>query len=137
MRLNAGSAVLRHFDSTVSAVCHSMLIERCSHNPLIDSSTADDAARFVLAQWSRMPDPFRTPFVVVSLALSVSSVLRHGRGFNRLSHAVRWKQLERWRAANIGVCRDFVRFVESFVILYWHSHSFPVDRSRVQGSCTR
>ena len=111
------------FSAIVSALCYSVLRERCRPT---ERETAWDfphnrAVRFVLDQHGRMPGYLCLPFLLVTLAFGGSSVLRYGRPFHRLPHAMRWRQIEAWRNAPIGVCRDLIKFYESFVIFYWHS----------------
>ena len=109
------------FRSTVSALCYSILYERCKPLTTDSEFPHNRAALFVLAQQGRMPEYLRLPFAAVTLAFGASSVLRHGKFFHSLPHASRWRQIEAWRSASLGPCRDLIRFYESFVIFHWHS----------------
>lgn len=114
------------FHATVSALCYSILEERCPGLEAESEFPHNQAVRFVLQQHAGMPDFLRVPFAGVTLGFGLSSLLRHGRPFHQLPHRERWTQIEAWRSAPISVCRDLIRFYESFVIF----HSYTV-RSRM------
>lgn len=106
------------FHATVSALCYSILEERCSGLASELEFPHNQAVRFVLQQHAGMPDFLKVPFAGVTLGFGLSSLLRHGRAFHQLPHHERWKQVEAWRNAPVSVCRDLIRFYESFVIFY-------------------
>lgn len=109
------------FEATVSALCYTIYRERCYALGSELEFPQNAAVRFVLGQHSRMPDFLRLPFTCVTLAFGLSSVVRHGRMFHGLRHEERLKQVEAWRNAPVGVCRDLVRFYESFVVFFAYS----------------
>lgn len=112
---------MNRFEATVSALCYSILRERCPEAARGPEFPHNRTVRFVLDQHARMPDYLRLPFAAVTLAFDASAVLRHGRPFHRLPHAQRWRQIVAWRESALGPRRDLVRFYESFVIFHWHS----------------
>lgn len=136
LRAPQGDAVNR-FEATVSALGYSILRERCPDAERACDFPHNRTVRFVLDQHGRMPDYLRLPFAAVTLAFGCSSVLRHGKPFHRLPHAARWRQVEAWRSAPLGPCRDLIRFYESFVIFYWYSfqyagHPVPAPNAATQ-----
>ncbi len=118
---NGSNPLRTWFRSTVSALCYSVLYERCGDHGSDGDFPHNRTVAFVLDQHGRMPEYLRLPFAAVTLAFDASSVLRHGRCFHRLPHTARWKQIEAWRSAALAPCRDLIRFYESFVIFHWHS----------------
>lgn len=113
--------ISRRFERTITAVCHAIMDEHHPQDVRGASLAVDDVGRFVLSQHAGMPDALRAPFVALTIGLGASTVLRHGRSFHRLSHAARRQQIGKWRDSPIGPCRDFVRFIEGFTVLYWYS----------------
>jgi hypothetical protein len=109
------------FQVTVSALCYSILRERCPAPESELDFPNNRAVRFVLDQHGRMAEFLRLPLACVTIVFGGSSILRHGKPFHRLSHEARWRQFEAWRNARLAVCRDLIRFYESFVIYYWYS----------------
>lgn len=112
----------RSFEATVSALGYSIIESRCA--PAHDGAFPhNDAVRFVLAQWARMPDWQRLPFACLTLAFDLCGLLRSGARFHRQTPAARAQQMERWRHSRISLCRDFIRFYDSLVILWWYSQN--------------
>jgi hypothetical protein len=112
------------FEATVSALCYSIFEERCSEVTSELGFPHNQGVRFVLQQHAGMPDFLKLPFAGVTLLFGLSSIARYGRPFHQLPHHLRWKHVEAWRKAPVSVCRDLVRFYESFVIFYaYTAHS--------------
>ena len=109
------------FSTTVSALCYSIVRERCHATDPPHDFPHNRAVRFVIEQHGRMPEYLRLPFALVTVAFGWSSVVRYGRPFHRLRHSQRWRQVEAWRDSRFGPCRDLIKFYESFVIFFWHS----------------
>ena len=112
---------MNEFQATVSALCYSILRERCPESGTETSFPHNQTVQFVLQQHGRMAEFLRIPLACVTLAFGWSSVLRHGKRFRHLEHPDRWRHIEAWRHAPIAVCRDLIRFYESFVIFHDHS----------------
>lgn len=113
--------VVSIFQATVSALCYSIYEERCRELASEREFPQNAVVRFVLGQHAGMPDFLQVPFACVTLLFGLSSVVRHGRMFHQLPHTVRWRQVEGWRTARISVCRDLIRFYESFVVFHAYS----------------
>ncbi len=120
------------FQATVSALCYSILRERCPAAETERSFPHNMTVRFVLDQHGRMVEFLRLPLACVTVAFGWSSILRYGKTFRRLEHHDRWKHVEAWRNAPLAVCRDLVRFYESFVIFYNHSPRAGLADARTQ-----
>jgi hypothetical protein len=112
---------VNRFEAAVSALCYTILRERCPDAADGPDFPHNRTVRFVLDQHGRMPDYLRMPFALVTLAFDASSVVRHGRRFRWLPHDQRWRQVIAWRNAPLGPCRDLMKFYESFVVFHWHS----------------
>lgn len=115
------------FTATVSALCYSLVRERClagQPTPLFESN---DAVHFVLRQQARMPDFLSFPFVVLTLMFACESVSRSGKLFHRQSPEQRWQQILSWKNSRLGFRRDFVRFYESLAVLSWVSQHPPQE----------
>ena len=112
------------FQHTVSALCYSIIYQRCQPCQPIESALAfphNDVVAFVLQQHSRMPDYFRFPIVALTLVFDLWGVLRVGAPFHQLAHEVRWRQIQSWQNSPIGACRDLMRLYESLTIFCWYS----------------
>lgn len=136
LRTRQGNAVNR-FEVTVSALCYSILRARCPEAERSRDFPHNRTVRFVLGQRAGMPDYLRLPFAAVTLAFGLSSLLRHGKPFHRLPHAARWRQIEAWRSAPLGPCRDLIRFYESFVIFHWYSVHFGGHQAPAPSAATQ
>jgi hypothetical protein len=120
----------RSFEATVSALCYSIVESRCA--PVAaDRFPHNDAVRFVLGQCERMPDWLRLPFRCLTLGFDVCGIANGGRRFHRQLPASRAKQIERWRQSRWAVCRDFMRFFDSLVLLWWNSQSHVSNDARM------
>jgi len=122
------------FQATVSALSYSIIRERCPDSDSHLEFSHNQAVRFVLEQHGGMPDFLRFPFACVTVAFGLSSLLRYGKPFHRLPHQVRWRQVEAWRAAPLSVCRDLIRFYESFVVFFSYSRQSIRDRRLIATS---
>lgn len=119
--------MLAAYEHTVSALCYSIIQERCQELPSGPVFRHNDAVRFVLDQQRRMPDFLRGAFVGLTLLFDGCGLVHGGRRFHRLPHAARWRQVEAWRGSRLSFCRDLVRFYESLVLLFWYSE--PYERA--------
>jgi hypothetical protein len=120
--------MLRVFEATVSALCYSILQERCRARVDGDDFRHNEVVRFVRAQQRRMPDYLRWPLFILTLVFDWSGCLRGQGRFHRQEHARRWRQIEAWRRSRLGCCRDLVRFYESLVVLCWFSETDRHER---------
>ena len=120
----------RSFEATVSALCYSIIDARGASIDT-DEFPHNDAVRFVLAQCDRMPDWLRLPFRCLTLMFDACGVLRGGRRFHRQPPELRARQIERWRHSRLSVCRDFLRFFDSLVLLWWYSQSHVSSNERM------
>ncbi len=109
------------FKYTASSLCYSVIQVRC----LSSSSTPDfphnDIVRFVLEQHSRMPDYLKFPILFLTLIFDIVGLFLDGSLFHTQPHTVRWNQITAWKNSPISICRDFIRFYESLVVLCWQS----------------
>jgi len=106
------------FQSTVSALCYSIIQERCRSLQSDLGFPHNDAVRFVLGQHGRMTAHMRFPLIVLTLVFDWWGLVRFGGLFHRLSHGQRWRQIEAWQASSFGFCRDLMRFYESLVLFH-------------------
>lgn len=108
------------FQATVSALCYSIIRERCSARAEFDPA-CNRVVDFVLAQHRRMPDFLRLPMTCATIAFGCESWLR-GRGrFFRHDHPARWQQIQRWRQSRLGPQRDLIKFYESLAVFGWYA----------------
>lgn len=110
------------FEATVSAVCYSIVEERCPRAG-DEEFPQNRVVAFVIGQIKRSPDYLRPPLKLLTLVFDWAAIVRRGRPFHRLEHTARWQHVERLRRSRFGVKRDLIRFFESLVIFAWHSYS--------------
>ena len=116
--------ISRSFQSTVSALCYSIIRQNCQPVDLAEDFPHNEVVRFVLGQHRGMPDFLRLPVAVLTLIFDLWGIWRGGAVFHRQPHAVRWRQIESWKNSSFGFCRDLMRFYESLVIFCWYSRGY-------------
>ena len=114
-------ALTKDFRSIASAIVYSIIDERFGPVDATRELVRNRAVRFLVEQHGRMADYLRLPLAVLTMAFDASSLPRHGRRFRKLAPADRVKQVAAWRTSPLGPCRDFVRFYDSLVVVYWYS----------------
>jgi hypothetical protein len=77
-----------------------------------------------------MPDYLRYPFKCLVLIFGAWPLLLKGRLFHSLSPDQRARQVCAWRNSRLNLCRDFIKFYETFVIFAWYSERYPDDNKR-------
>ena len=112
---------MRYFENTASAICYSIIHQRCQANTSELALSYNKVVRFVLQQYSRMPDFLRFPIVMLTLAFDLWGLVRRGTLFHRLPHSTRWDQIQSWQNSPIRVCRDLIRFYEGLTVFFWYS----------------
>lgn len=116
------------FEATVSAICYSVIRERCPPCSGMDFPN-NRVVRFVLEQHARMPDYLRFPFRCLTLAFDWCGVLNRGRRFHRQTHEMRWLQIEVWCRSRLAICRDLMRLYQSLVVFDWYAETRSVRRA--------
>ena len=111
------------FEYTASAICYSIIHQRCQPTSSLLAFPHNEVVGFVLQQHSRMPDYLRLPIVVLTLVFDLWGILQGGALFHRLPHSVRWHQIDLWQSSPIGFCRDLIRFYESLTVFGWYSRT--------------
>ncbi len=110
-----------YFESTVQAICYSVVVELCLQGRVDGSIECNRVAEFALGQVGRMPDFLRLAIVALTLLFSIQTVCTTGSTFLSLDHSRRWQHFLNWKHSRLGFRRDFVRFFESLTVLAWHS----------------
>ncbi len=110
------------FEHTVSSLCYSVIQVRCKSSSSISDFPHNDVVRFVLEQHSRMPDYLQFPILFLTLIFDLVGLFFSGSLFHTQPHPVRWHQIATWKNSPISICRDFIRFYESLVVLCWQSY---------------
>jgi hypothetical protein len=103
------------FSNTVSALCYD-LARGHGDNRL----PANDAVRFVLRQYARMPRPLAWGILAATLLLSANG-LSQGTLYHRLTPERRGRIVRGWREASLKPFRDLIRFYESLVVMAIYS----------------
>ncbi len=116
-----GPGMRRNFEATVSALCYSIVRDRCATTWNALDATPNAVVRLVLEQHARMPDYLRFPLLVLTLLFDWASLWRTRHRFHGLPPEQRLLHLHRWRTSRFSVCRDLIRFYESLAVLAWHS----------------
>jgi hypothetical protein len=116
-------------DRVVGALVESIIHDR-SQNACDESPSHDAVIRFVLDQGERMPDYLRYPFKCLVLIFGAWPLLLKGRLFHSLSSEQRARQVWAWRNSRLNLCRDFIKFYETFVIFACYSERYPDDHKR-------
>jgi hypothetical protein len=119
----------RTFEAAVSALCYTVLDERCPP-PTPGAFSHNDVVRFVLEQHARMPDYLRLPMRLLTVGFDWWGLVPLGRRFHRAPPDLRRRQVEAWRRSRLGLCRDLIRFYESLAVFGWNSNRH--DRQRLQ-----
>ncbi len=71
---------------------------------------------FVLTQIARMPDLFRFVFNLITLFFILSVFFSYGKTFDKLAKIQRIQIITKWKNSKLVLCRDFIRFFETFVL---------------------
>jgi hypothetical protein len=111
------------FQNTASALCYSIIEQRCESASSALTFHHNKVVCFVLQQHSRMSDFLQLPIVVLTLIFDLWGIVQGGTLFHRLPPSVRWLQIESWRRSPIGACRDLIRFYESLTIFSYYANT--------------
>ncbi|NEO84105.1 MAG: hypothetical protein F6J87_07605 [Spirulina sp. SIO3F2] len=112
---------------TISALCYSIIADRC---PAPDSSNPfphNEVVRFVIAQTGQMPDFFRLPIALLTLSFDLWGIVQGGAPFHCLPHQRRDRQIQSWRNSPLSPCRDLIRLYESLTIFCWYAMAENAD----------
>lgn len=120
-----------NFENTASALCYSIIHQRCQFTTSELAFPHNNVVRFVLQQHSRMTDFLQLPIVILTLAFDLWGLVRRGALFHRLPHPTRWHQIRGWQNSPIGVCRDLIRFYESLSVFGWYAST----ETNLKNSC--
>lgn len=115
------------FEHTASSLCYSIIQARCISSPSLLYFPHNDVVRFVLEQHSRMPDYLQFPILFLTLIFDITGLFLDGSLFHTQPHTVRWNQITAWKNSPISICRDFIRFYESLVVLCWQSYDIEAQ----------
>ena len=118
---------MRSLEHVVSALCYSIIQERCSEASRSGVFPHNSVVRFVVEQQRRSPNFLSVPLAALTLAFDACGVVRHGSRFHKQGHAARWKQILAWRESRLSPCRDLIRFYESLTLFAWYSKSPSLD----------
>jgi len=111
------------FKNTVSAICYSIIKQRCQPLNELDLFFNNEVVKFVLHQYRVMPDYLRPPIFILTLIFDTWVLLRKRKFFWNLSAYERWQLIETWSHSPIGPYRDLIRFYESLTIFSWYSQA--------------
>ena len=111
------------FEYTASSLCYSLIQVRCTSHSSIQDFNNNDIVCFVLEQHSRMPDYLQFPILLLTLIFDIVGLFFSGSLFHSRPHTVRLNQITAWKNSPISLCRDFIRFYESLVVLCWESNN--------------
>ena len=106
---------------SVSALCYSMIRERCQPSELTDGSPHNRTVQFVLRRRAQMSNPFRTVVTLLTWTFLLNSLLRSGQLFHTLRHEQREPIVNAWRKSRLSLCREFIRLHESLTVFAWFS----------------
>jgi hypothetical protein len=114
-----------NFQHTVSALCYSIIDQRCQSSGTVQRSITafpnNEVVEFVVEQHQRMPDFLRFPILILTLIFDGLAVLWRGAPFHTLPPNLRSQQIETWRNSRFSFCRDLIRFYESLTLFSWYS----------------
>lgn len=112
--------MILNFKYTVSALCYSIIHQRCEPTSSALAFPHNDIVHFVLQQHNRMPDFLRFPILFLTLVFDLWGILQGSSPFHRSLPATRWRQIKSWRSSRIGFCRDLMRFYESLTVFAYY-----------------
>ncbi|MBF0178188.1 MAG: hypothetical protein HQL63_15285 [Magnetococcales bacterium] len=115
--------ILFDHDATVSALVHSILLERCADPDLDPSPWANAITCFVLQQRAAMPVHTGMAVTWLTLLLDIWPLWRFGRPFHRLEHARRRVVMAGWQISWLAPCQDALRLYESLTLFAWHTRN--------------
>lgn len=95
---------------TIEAICETFVFNFQAQ------TVSRDAKKFVFMQIGQMPVLFRFAFSLILLAFFLEVLFCYGKTFDNLSLTKRNQIINDWKTSKIGLCRDFVRFFETFVL---------------------
>ena len=107
------------FNQTIVTLV-SALVAGCPGDSASRPATERAVAAFVLEQYRSMPSLLRYGFCLVTFVFSFWSI-RRLRLFHLLNPQNKLAQVVKWRESRYAVCRDFIRFCESFSLMGWYS----------------
>lgn len=97
------------FKKTVSAIVYSLVNDK--------SVNKNDAARFVLRQFNRMPDYYKIPLYMLTIVFGVSTIIYKGAFYYSLNNNIRVDILNRLKISKSGILKDYIRFYSSLVAM--------------------
>ena len=124
-----------NFEHTVSALCYSIIHQRCQQAASASTFPHNQVVRFVLRQHRRMPDFLQFPIRFLTLLFDLWGIIQAGSLFHRQPHSQRWRQIESWKQSSLGICRDFIRVYESLTLVYFYSNTTIDSSSEAETPC--
>ena len=106
--------MLSIFTRTSSALIYTLISQNIDINK-------NNVVRFVLRQYSRMPDIYRLSILILTIIFCISTVFSTGSLFYNLSPVKRAKIINNLKKNGLMVRRNLIRFYESLVIVYSYS----------------
>ena len=106
--------MLSIFKNTSSALIYTLISKNLNINK-------NHVVRFVLRQYSRMPDIYRLPILILTITFCISTVFSTGSLFYNLSPVKRADIVDNLKKNGLVVRKDLIRFYESLVVLYSYS----------------
>ncbi|MBF0137740.1 MAG: hypothetical protein H7833_14815 [Magnetococcus sp. DMHC-1] len=121
-------------DAAVSALVHSVLLERCADPDCDPSPWANSIVRFVLEQRAKMPSHTGMAVALLTLFLDMAPLWRFGKPFHFLRHEKRQVIMTGWRWSWLGPCRELLRFYEALTLFAWHTRAEVAEKQGINGS---
>lgn len=116
---------MHFFQDTVSALCYTVIRERCRPPDSDEDFPQNQVVRFVLGQHEGSSWFVRTPIRALTIGFGLWGLIRQGRCFHASRHEVRAEQWAAWRTSRVRLCRDLMTFYESLTIFSWFSYRTP------------
>lgn len=99
-----------------SALAHAAVKKQPVRSP---HGSPNRVVAFLVSQQERMPDFLRLPIRILTIVFDLSGLGLFLRVFRRQSPGQRSAQMDLWRHAFLGPCRDLMRFYDSLITLAW------------------
>jgi hypothetical protein len=106
----------------IASLVETVLVDDLDGPTPVEQEYLDQTSRVLLHRMVNMPRHLAAGMMMLTVAFDLSAVPAHGARFRALGVQHRGEHLGRWKAAPVGVFRDFVDFYEKMGVFVYYSH---------------
>ena len=119
---SARRRLARRAAPVVDGLTRTVIADQLGREDVAGLDFVDETAAELLKKLTGMPAYLSLAMLGTTVAFDQSARVRGGRRFRSLDHAERMAWLDLWRAAPVGVFRDFVAFYEKMGVFVYYTH---------------